>query len=135
MEEPDRETDRLAYEVIGAAIEVHRVLGPGYDEVIYENSMDKELTLRGISFERQHRFRVLYKGVDVGSGKIDLLVGQCLVLELKTVETVLPKHKAQVIGYLKAKGLKLGLILNFKVAMIKDGIHRIVWSEHDNEGA
>jgi GxxExxY protein len=129
MKEPDAKTDRWAHETIGVAIEVHKELGPGYDELIHENAMDIELTRRGIPFQRQLPVEVLYKGINVGNGKIDILVDGCLVLELKTVDALLPKHKAQVISYLKAKKLELGLLLNFKVAVMKDGIQRIVLSE------
>jgi GxxExxY protein len=100
MREPDEIENRLSNEVIGAAIEVHRELGPGYHESIYENAMEHEFALRRISFFRQPIFGVQYKTISVGQGRLDYLVGDVLIVEMKTVEKVLPVHKAQVISYL-----------------------------------
>lgn len=124
--EPDSEVDRLAHEVIGAAIEVHRVLGPGYLESVYENALAVELKLRGIPFQPQVPVGVVYKEHPVGDGRIDLLVDGKLVVELKTVDALAPIHQAQVISYLKATGLRLGLLMNFNVTMLKDGLKRII---------
>ncbi len=126
--EPDAALDGLARAVIGAAIEVHRHLGPGFQEKIYEDALGVELRLRGIAFERQKVVAVVYKGHEVGSGVIDLLVGERLVVELKTVDMLLPVHSAQVISYLKAIRSQLGLLLNFKVPVMKDGTKRVVLS-------
>jgi len=123
----DRMND-LTGRVIGAAIEVHRILGPGYLESIYEEALCVELSLRGVSFIRQMPFEVRYKGMVVGSGRLDLKVEGVLVVELKAVDPVLDIHRAQVISYLKATGCSLGLILNFKAATLKDGIERIIWT-------
>jgi GxxExxY protein len=112
--------------VVDSAIEVHRHLGPGYAENIYEDALCIEFKLRGISFARQFPIQLTYKGSAVGSGRIDLLVGEALVVELKTVEALLPIHSAQVISYLKMTGLPLGLLLNFNAPLMKDGIRRIV---------
>jgi len=120
--------DRLAHGVIGAAIEVHSVLGPGYLESVYEEAMSIELGLRGIPFSRQADIAVSYKGQQVGKGTMDLLVGGTLVVELKAVSDLAPVHKAQVMSYLKASDNKLGLLINFNVALLRDGIRRIVLS-------
>ena len=128
MEEPDEVANELSHRVIGAAIEVHRILGPGFRESVYEEALVIELTARGIPFQRQHNFLVGYKGHDVGKGRIDLLVGGCLVVELKCSDRLLGLHRAQVISYLKATGCSLGLLLNFKAALMRDGIERIVYS-------
>ncbi|HLG13366.1 MAG TPA: GxxExxY protein [Blastocatellia bacterium] len=128
-EEPSEELDRLAYAVIGAAIEVHRVLGPGYLESVYEEALCLELARRRIPFTRQVAIAVAYKGDIVGEGRLDLLVGGILVVELKAVEALAPIHTAQVISYLKTTGHPLGLLINFNVVVLKDGgIRRIVLS-------
>ena len=120
------EINELAGRVIGAAIEVHRRLGPGYLEVVYERAAAIELGLRGIPFRRQHPIDVSYKNRNVGAGFIDILVADCIVVELKAVEALHPIHSAQVISYLKAEHLSLGLLINFNVPVLKDGIRRIV---------
>ncbi|MGD0139148.1 MAG: GxxExxY protein [Tepidisphaeraceae bacterium] len=126
--EPDEELDRLAHEVIGAAIEVHRILGPGFLESIYEEALCVELKLRAIPFQRQVTVRVVYKGVAIGQGRLDLLVHGKLIVEIKTVETLAPIHTAQSISYLKATGHQLALLINFNAAILKDGIKRIILS-------
>lgn len=124
--EPEPELDRLAHEAIGAAIEVHRVLGPGLLESVYEEALCVELSLRGLAFVRQPSVDFLYKGRPVGQGRLDLLVGDALVVELKSVEALTETHKAQVISYLRMTGYHLGLVINFNVPRLKDGIKRIV---------
>ena len=126
--EPEKRVDDLARAVIGAAIEVHRQLGPGFLESIYEEALCVELENRQIPFERQKEISVLYKGRQIGVQRIDLLVGQTLIVELKTVEALAEIHKAQVISYLKATRLSLGLLINFNVPILKDGIERIVYT-------
>lgn len=125
-QEPAKEVDEWAHRVIGAAIEVHRHLGPGYPESIYEEALCHELQLRGIPFERQPRINVNFKGHHVGRGTMDIWVARCLVVELKAVETVLPRHLAQGNAYLKATCNELALVINFNVAVLKDGVHRVV---------
>ncbi len=115
MKEPGEDVDRLANEVIGAAIEVHRQLGAGFLESVYEQSLAIELAERGIPFERQKPVILKYKGNVVGDAKLDLLVGEQLIVELKAVEAIHPIHHAQVINYLKATRLELGLLINFNV--------------------
>ena len=126
--EPDAETDRLAQEVIGAAIEVHRALGPGFLESVYEQAMSIELGLLGISFERQVPVAVTYKGHSIGESRLDLLVDGKLIVELKAVDQFAPVHTAQVMSYLKATGHRLGLLVNFNVVRLKDGVKRVVLS-------
>ena len=126
--EPDTNTDELAKAVIDAAIEVHRILGPGYLESVYEEALAVELDLRNIPFERQKSVAVDYKGQSVGEGRLDLLVGGCLIVELKAADALAPIHTAQVISYLKATRLPLGLVINFNVPVLKDGVKRIILS-------
>jgi GxxExxY protein len=116
----------MARGVIGAAIEVHRVLGPGFLESVYEEAVAIELAVRNIPFERQVAIGVEYRGQQVGEGRLDLLVGGALIVELKAVEALAPIHTAQVISYLKTTGRLLGLLINFNVPVLKEGIRRIV---------
>jgi GxxExxY protein len=118
--------DALARDVIGAAIEVHRILGPGLLESVYEEAMCVELALAGIFFERQVGVKLRYKKRGIGSAKLDLLVGRRLVVELKTVEDIAPVHVAQLLSYLKFTGLNLGLLVNFNVPALRHGIKRVV---------
>lgn len=124
--EPSAETDRLAALCIGSAIEVHRHLGPGYLEQIYEKALALELSARGISHQRQVEFSVNYKGNPVGTSRLDMLIGNHLILELKAVDQLNVVHKAQVISYLKATGLQLALLINFNVPVLRNGIQRII---------
>lgn len=126
--EPSEELDRLAYAVIGAAIEVHRGLGPGFLESVYQGALCVELRLRTIPFRSQTVVSVNYKGQTVGEGRLDLLVGNALIVELKAVETLAPIHSAQLLSYLKMTGHPLGLLINFNVPILKDGIRRIIRS-------
>lgn len=127
--EPDKELDQLAHEVIGAAIEVHRILGPGFLESVYEEALCIELTLRGIPFERQYAISLDYKEHLVGESRLDLLVAGKLIVELKSVDELAPIHFSQVISYLKATSHKLGLLINFNVPILKEGIKRIILSQ------
>jgi len=113
--------------IIGAAIEVHRHLGPGLLESAYEECLCEELSLRQILFKRQAALPVMYKNkkLDVGY-RIDLLVKDEVVVELKTVETILPIHEAQTLTYMRLGGWQVGLILNFNVTVLKNGIKRLV---------
>lgn len=130
--EPTERLDDLARRVIGAVIEVHRHLGPGFAESVYEEALCVELGLREIPFERQVPIEVLYKGWRVGMGQIDLLVGRSLV-ELKAVATLTEVHRAQVISYLEAIDAHLGLLLNFKEAKLSLGVRRVVWSHSGSD--
>jgi GxxExxY protein len=126
--EPGDRLDRLAREAIGAAIEVHRMLGPGFVESVYEEAICVELKLRGIPFARQAPIAVYYKGHAVGEGRLNLLLCNSLVVELKAVDALLAVHVAQVISYLKATGLHLGLLINFNVPVLRDDVKRVVRS-------
>ena len=113
--------------VIGAAIAVHRELGPGLLESTYEACLVYELAERGVAVERQKSLPVNYRGVRIDCGyRIDLLVGNEVVVELKAVEGVMPIHEAQMLTYLRLSGLHVGLLLNFNVLLMKDGIRRVV---------
>jgi len=133
--EPSKEINDLTRRVIGAALEVHRALGPGYQESIYEEALAFELTRMGIHFERQSIFSVKYKGHVVGEGRIDFLIEGRLVVELKAIEKMQPVHKAQVISYLKATSCQLGLLLNFNESLLRSGIQRIVYTDTWRLGA
>jgi GxxExxY protein len=122
----DNMTEDLAEEVLGAAIEVHRVLGPGLPEIAYRNALSHELTLRGIPHRVEAPVPILCKGLLVAQGSVDILVADRLVLELKAVEALNPIHKAQVLAYLQALKLQLGLLLNFNVEILRDGMKRVV---------
>jgi GxxExxY protein len=112
--------------IIGAAIEVHRQLGPGLLESIYEACLAFELADRGLPVERQKDLPVVYRGVRVDCGyRIDLLVANKVVVELKAVEHLAPIHEAQLLSYLKLSGHKLGLLINFNATILKSGIRRI----------
>lgn len=125
MREPDSGLSLLTNAVIGAAIEVHRCLGPGFLEAVYEEALCLELQARNVPYARQFEIFVNYKGQKVGKGFIDILVDGRLVLELKAVETLLPLHSAQALSYLKTTGHRLALLINFNVPMLKSGIKRI----------
>lgn len=126
MQEPSLELDHLANSVIGAAIEVHRTLGPGYLEAVCEEALCIELDLRRIPYARQVSVALDYKGHSVGEGRLDLLVGDQLILELKAVESLLPIHQAQIMSYMKTTGKQLGLLINFNVPVLRSGIKRVI---------
>ena len=123
---PDFELNRITYAIIGAAIEVHKVLGPGYTERVYENALAVEFRRRGIPFVQQFNFNVLYQQEWVGEGRIDFLVEGKVVVELKAIEQILSVHPAQVVSYLKCTRLKIGILINFNTKYLKDGIRRIL---------
>jgi GxxExxY protein len=116
----------LTETVIGAAIEVHRTLGPGFLESFYEEALCRELAERRVAFLRQVAVEVLYKGAIIGEARLDLLVEKRLLVELKATERFAPIHLAQVLSYLKATGLTLGLLINFNVLALRLGVRRIV---------
>ena len=126
--EPSPALDELAHEVIEARLEVRRRLGPGYLESCHEEALAIELRERHIAFRRQARICVDYKGHVVGEGRVDFILGDGLLVELKTVEALAPIHKAQVLSYLKATRGILGLLINFNVPVLRDGIRRVVRS-------
>lgn len=127
--ETDYPLKELTGKVIGAAIEVHRVLGPGYVESIYENALVHELQKSGLKVRQQVTVTVIYDGVVVGEHRIDLLVEEAVVLELKAIEELAPRHHAQAKSTLKAAKLQVALLMNFNVARMADGIKRVVLTQ------
>jgi GxxExxY protein len=119
--------NEITEKVIGAAIEVHSQLGPGLLESAYEDCLCRELALRDISFKKQLTLPLEYKGVKLDSGfRVDLLIEEAVVIEAKAVESILPVHEAQLLTYLKLGKWKVGLLINFNVARLKEGIKRVV---------
>ena len=114
---PDH-VESLVTKVIGAAIEVHRCLGPGLGEGLYEDAFAIELTVQGFRFERQRAVVLEYRGQPLRPQRIDLIVEQQIVIEIKAVERLHPVHRAQLISYLRATGLRIGLLLNFDEPVI-----------------
>ncbi|MFO0805747.1 MAG: GxxExxY protein [Gemmataceae bacterium] len=121
----ENESDPLTGAVIGAAIEVHRLMGPGLLESVYQLCLCHELELRGIPFRSMVKLPVHYKGLALGDDLIvDIIVEDLLILELKSVERILGVHEAQLLTYLRLSGIRLGLLMNCNVKYLKDGIHR-----------
>jgi GxxExxY protein len=121
-----KESDPLSEQVIGACIEVHRHLGPGLLESIYEECLCHELTLRGIAYARQVEVPLHYKGVLLDSSfRLDLVVERRLALELKSVDLLLPVHSAQLLTYLRLTAMPVGLLVNFNVALLTKGLRRL----------
>ena len=119
--------DALTRDIIGAGIEVHRLLGPGLLESTYESCLARELTLRGHAVDRQVVLPLHYKGVDIDPGyRIDLIVDRTVIVEVKAVESLHQVVSAQVLTYMKLAGLSTGLICNFHVHLFKDGVRRLV---------
>jgi GxxExxY protein len=125
--------NKLSSKIIGAAIEVHQILGPGLLESAYEECLCKEFSLRDISYERQKPLPLEYKGDKLDCGyRLDVVVENGIILELKACEKIEPIHKAQLLTYLKLSKLSLGLLLNFNVPLMRDGIVRIVNEFNEN---
>ncbi len=129
----NRATEKTLFEsdltelILGSAIEVHRTLGPGLLESVYESCLAFELQKAGCHVERQKKLPVAYKGLDINEGfRLDLLVNNSVVVELKYVERLLPIHEAQLYTYLKLSGKRTGLLINFLTKLLKDGIQRVV---------
>jgi len=125
----DNETDlalkNLSHSVIGSCIDVHRALGPGLLESIYADMLCHDLELKGINFEKEAQVNVLYKGKSFTTKlRADLIVEKQLILELKSVQEMLPIFEAQIMTYMKLTNIELGLLINFNVPLLKDGIHR-----------
>ena len=119
--------EELTGQIIGAAIEVHKQLGPGLLESTYQACLCHELELRGISFECQKPLPLEYKGIRLECGyRIDLLVAGLVIVEIKSVEALAPIHEAQLLTYLKLTGIKVGFLINFNVVVLKQGIRRLV---------
>jgi GxxExxY protein len=121
------EVNEVARKVVDAAYAVHKALGPGLLESVHELCLAHEVTKRGMMVERQLALPVVYDGIPLDGGlRLDMLVQECVIVEIKAVETILPVHKAQLLTYLKLSGYRLGLLVNFNVPLIKDGISRII---------
>jgi GxxExxY protein len=119
--------NQLSHEIIGCAIKVHQELGPGLLESTYEVCLEYELIQKGIIVERQKALPVVYNSIKLDAGyRIDLLVGNEVIVELKSVDSLLPIHEAQLLTYMKLSGKKLGLLINFNVKLLKAGIVRRV---------
>lgn len=128
LAEPSFEIDALVSRVLAAAVEVHRVLGPGFFETVYARALERELELRRVPFARQPTIGIVYEGQPVGVTRPDLLVAERLIVELETVERVESIHVAQGISYLKAAHLQLALVINFNVPVLLRGVRRVVLS-------
>ncbi len=125
--------NELTHQIIGAAIEVHRLLGPGLLESAYEECLAHELTLRNLKHRRQVPVPVVYKGIKLECGyRMDIVVEECVVLELKSIESIAPVHEATVLTYLRLSDKRLGLLINFNVSILKDGVRRFVL-QHPSE--
>jgi GxxExxY protein len=117
----------LTGKVIGLAIEVHKILGPGLLESVYEECLCHELSLSKINFERQKEVQIDYKGINLECGyRLDILIPNKLILELKSCERLEPIHEAQLLTYLKLTGIRIGLLINFNVPVLKDGVKRMI---------
>ena len=117
---------KLSHDIVGAAIEVHRHIGPGQLESVYQTTMVHELGLRGIAHRTQVPVELLYKGLFVTTFRLDLVVDDRVVVELKAVDRFHPEHRAQVISYLRATGIRLGLLINFNAPLIHRAVIRVV---------
>jgi GxxExxY protein len=126
-EDTEGSSRRCTHDIVGAAIEVHRRLGPGLLESAYETCLCRELTLRGISCRQQVPLPVKYRGVQLDCGyRLDLVVEESVIIEVKAVGKVLPVHRAQVLTYLRLTSFRLGLLINFNVEVLRSGIYRII---------
>jgi GxxExxY protein len=130
-------TDKeLSHAIIGAAIEIHRTLGPGLLEAVYEECLAREFTLRNILFERQKPIPLVYKDLKLECGyRLDFLVSGRIVLEIKSIEAIAPIHESVMLTYLRLSGTSLGLLINFNVPILKDGIRRYVWRYEEKDNA
>ena len=126
--ETEVQRDQLTQEIIGAAIRVHSHLGPGLLESAYETCLVYELRERGLSVERQKALPIIYRDVRLDCGyRLDLLVQNAVVVELKSVDQLMPIHTAQLLSYLRLSGVRVGLLINFNVEQLRKGIRRIVY--------
>jgi GxxExxY protein len=126
----------LSHAIIGAAIEIHRTLGPGLLEAVYEECLAREFTLRTIPFERQKPIPLVYKDLKLECGyRLDFLVSHRVVVEIKSIEAIAPIHESVMLTYLRLSGSPLGLLINFNVPILKDGIRRYVWHYEEKDNA
>ena len=123
----DKDVDAISYDVVGSAIEVHKHLGPGLLENIYQDCLAFELSKKGYKVSSEVSLPVVYKEKKFNSAyRLDLLIDDKVILEIKAIERVLPVHNAQLLSYLKLSNLKLGLLINFNVSQLKQGVKRVV---------
>jgi GxxExxY protein len=120
------EVDRVAHQIIGCAITVHRLLGPGFREHIYQQALCLELNDQGLRFEREKIISITYKQWQIPGHRVDLIVEESVLVELKAVPRIAKLHKQQLVSYLKAANLRLGLLINFDVSVLRDGLKRFV---------
>ena len=126
----------LSHAIIGAAIEIHRTLGPGLLEAVYEECLARELGLRAIPFERQKPIPLVYKDLKLECGyRLDFLVNGRIVVEIKSIEAIAPIHESVMLTYLRLSESPLGLLINFNVPILKDGIRRFVWHYQEKDNA
>jgi GxxExxY protein len=126
----------LTHLVIGAAIDIHRTLGPGLLEAVYEECLAKEFVLRGIPYERQKPVPLIYKDLKLECGyRLDFLVGKRVVVEIKSIDAIAPIHETVMLTYLRLSQSPIGLLINFNVPVLKDGIRRYVWHYKENDNA
>ena len=126
----------LSDAIIGAAIEIHRSLGPGLLEAVYEECLARELTLRMIPFERQKPIPLVYKDLKLECGyRLDFLVRNRIIVEIKSIEAIAPVHESVMLTYLRLSQSPLGLLINFNVPILKDGIRRFVWRYQEKDNA
>jgi GxxExxY protein len=124
----------LTHTIIGAAIDIHRSLGPGLLEAVYEECLAREFTLRGIPFERQKPVPLVYKELKLECGyRLDFLVGHRIVVEIKSIEILAPIHDSVMLTYLRLAEAPIGLLINFNVPILRDGIKRFVWHYQEAE--
>jgi GxxExxY protein len=120
------ETETLIHDTIGCCIAVHRALGPGLLEMVYSRAIALELTAAGIAFEREKAYPVIYRGELLCEQRLDFVVGRAIVLEIKSVDCLAPVHHAQLLNYMRVSGLRAGLLMNFNVVVLRDGLARKV---------
>lgn len=124
----------LTRRIIGAAIAVHRELGPGLLEAVYEECLSFELALAGLSFSRQQPIPVIYRGTKLDCGyRADLIVCSRVIIEIKAIASIAPIHEVVMLTYLRLSGCRIGLLINFHSAVLKDGVHRFVWNYNATE--
>jgi GxxExxY protein len=122
------DAEEVARQVIGMAIKIHRVVGPGFFEHTYEDCLDLELSRAGLQFERQVELHMVYEGVRFErTYRADIIVENALILEIKTVDKILPIHESQILTYLRSSGCHIGLLLNFNTVLMKNGLRRFIY--------
>jgi GxxExxY protein len=120
------ETETVLTSIVGCCIAVHRHMGPGFLEVIYAKAVARELRVAGIEFEREHRFPVIYRGELLCEQRLDFIVGNRVVVEIKAVDQLASVHHAQLLSYMRVAQMRAGLLVNFNVAVLRDGLKRKV---------